>query len=92
MGAGVFGIACNTAHHWFDEVQAAVDVPLEHISVAVAGELQRGGLAPGAVIGLICTQGTLRSGIYDRRLRTADFRCSFLRGVANADRRRDRRC
>lgn len=73
MGAGVIGIACNTAHHWFDEVQAAVDVPVVHIADAVTEELRRGGLA-GATIGLMCTQGTLRSGFYTRRLRTAGFR------------------
>jgi aspartate racemase len=74
LGAGVIGIACNTAHHWFDEVQAAVDVPVVHIADAVTGELQRGGLPAGATIGLMCTQGTLRSGFYSRRLRTAGFR------------------
>jgi aspartate racemase len=74
MGAGVIGIACNTAHHWFDEVQAAVDVPVVHIADAVTEELRRGGVAAGATIGLMCTQGTLRSGFYARRLRAAGFR------------------
>lgn len=73
MGAGVIAIACKTAHHWFDAIQAAVDVPIAHIADAVVGALQRGGLASGAVIGLMCTQGTLRS-VYARPLRSAGFR------------------
>ena len=56
-------IPCNTAHHWFDELQVAAGaIPILHIADAVARLLPENG-----AIGLLATSGTLRAGIYQRR-------------------------
>ncbi|HLR96372.1 MAG TPA: amino acid racemase [Jiangellaceae bacterium] len=64
-GVGAIAIPCNSAHFWYDQMQRATDVPILHIVDAVAeqvraraGEVRR--------IGLMSTDGTARSGVYDR--------------------------
>jgi len=64
-GASLIVVACNTAHYWFEEMQHKAYVPLLHIVDAVIDEL-RPVVSPGAVIGVLGTSGTVRSGIYDK--------------------------
>jgi aspartate racemase len=70
-GADVVAITCNTAHHFFADMQSAIDrfglgLELMHIVDATMAELDR--QAPGATkIGLLATSGTLQSGIYQHR-------------------------
>lgn len=65
-GASCAAIPCNTAHYWFDELQASTDLTMIHIVDAVAGELKARRL-PGGV-GLLATTGTVRARIYQERL------------------------
>lgn len=65
IGASHIVIACNTAHHWYDELAAASTAPLLHIVDACADELRAG--APDKV-GIIATAGTLAAGWYQQRL------------------------
>jgi aspartate racemase len=65
-GAGLVVMPCNTAHLWFDELQAALGLPMLHLvdaaledAIAVAGA--------GARIGLLATDATLASGLYLNR-------------------------
>jgi aspartate racemase len=63
-GATRIAIPCNTAHHWFDELQAVTPLPFFHIadaSVDRLGEAHRR-------VGILATRGTTDTGLYQRRL------------------------
>jgi aspartate racemase len=65
-GAQAIAIPCNTAHHWFDLVQASAGVPGLHIVDAVLAQLAR--CAPQArCIGLLAIRATIRTGLYPQR-------------------------
>jgi aspartate racemase len=76
-GVEAIAIACNTAHHWAGELQAAVRVPLLHLADAAMEEIARlhevQGRSPietrpGARrVALLGTRGTLDSGFYQQR-------------------------
>ncbi len=65
-GAGLVVIACNTAHLWFDDVQAAIGLPMLHL-VDAALEDAQAKAGPSARIGLLATYATLASGLYIKR-------------------------
>ncbi|MGO3741583.1 aspartate/glutamate racemase family protein [Kerstersia sp.] len=65
-GASMIVVPCNTAHLWFEPLQAALGVPMLHLvdaaledAVALAGRDAR--------IGLLATDGTIASGLYVNR-------------------------
>ncbi len=64
VGASHILIACNTAHHWYDQMAAASHAPILHIADATTQALRQ---RPAARIGLIATQGTLDAGWFQRR-------------------------
>ncbi|RPE02846.1 aspartate/glutamate racemase family protein [Candidatus Pantoea deserta] len=64
VGASHIVMACNTAHHWFEALQAASQAPLLHIADATAEAVAA--LSPTSV-GLIATQGTLDAGWFQQR-------------------------
>lgn len=65
-GAGLVVISCNTAHLWFDELQAALGLPMLHlVDAAVEDALALAG--PQGRIGLLATDATLASGLYLNR-------------------------
>lgn len=66
-GAQRIVIACNTAHHWYAELQAKTSTPIIHIADAVHAELANS-VEPVRCVGLMATQGTVRSGFYADRL------------------------
>lgn len=66
-GCGAVAIPCNTAHGWFDAMQAATRLPILHIVEAASDELLRLGVA-GGPIGLMATKGTLAMRLYQDRL------------------------
>ncbi len=72
-GAGCITIACNTAHHWANELAAVSDLPLLHIVDAVCIELKQAA-AYGDAVGILSTRGTLASGFYQRRLQGEGYR------------------
>jgi aspartate racemase len=66
-GAGIIGIPCNTAHAFLADVRAAVSVPVLDMigetairAVEIFGE--------GTTVGLLATDGTLRTRIYHEAL------------------------
>ncbi|MER1968503.1 amino acid racemase [Castellaniella sp. GW247-6E4] len=65
-------VPCNTAHLWFDQLQAACPRPILHIVDAVIHDLQRHGIRDGTV-GILGTPATLRLGLYQDRLRAAGY-------------------
>ena len=75
-GAGAIAIPCNTAHGWFEAMQAATALPILHIVAAAAEELARLGVARGPV-GVMGTAGTLAMRLYQQRLETRGYRCEL---------------
>jgi aspartate racemase len=63
-------IPCNTAHYWYDEL-VKFKVPIVHIVDSVADELRDINVV--GTIGVIATQGTIQSELYQNRL--TDWNC-----------------
>ncbi|MBL8517668.1 MAG: amino acid racemase [Betaproteobacteria bacterium] len=63
VGATAIAMPCNTAHHWADELQGGLDIPLLHIADAVMDSL------PDDVrcFALLSTPATVEAGFYQRR-------------------------
>lgn len=77
LRAGVEAIAipCNTAHGWFDDLQAAAAPhKVIHIVDAAAAELRRLNVPPGRV-GVMGTAATLRMRLYQDRLGPMGWDC-----------------
>lgn len=86
-GARCIAIPCNTAHHWHARLQAETRVPILHIVDAAADMLERRGVKRGA-IGLLATDGTICSGVYQSRLAARGFQCLTPDAGEQADVRR----
>jgi len=65
-GAGLLVMPCNTAHVWFDALQAALGLPMLHL-VDAAIDAALATLGEGTTLGLLCTDTTLASGLYLKR-------------------------
>ena len=63
--AGVANIAipCNTSHYFYEDMQAMTSIPIIHMVDETLQEIARR-YEPGSKIGVLATNGTLRSGIY----------------------------
>ena len=72
-GATCIAIACNTAHHWHAELQAASSAPILHIARITLDVLRREQVA--GPVGLIATHGTLAAGLYQHLLEAAGIEC-----------------
>ena len=73
-GCGAIAIPCNTAHGWFEPLQAATGLPILHIVHAAGDELLRLH-APAGPIGLMATTGTLAMRLYQDRLAARGYDC-----------------
>jgi aspartate racemase len=82
-GCALIAIPCNTAHYWYDELAARSAVPLLHIADTAADRLRRQGDL--ATVGVMATHGTIRAGIYDRRLAEAGIAAVNLADLADDD-------
>ena len=72
-GAELIGIACNTAHYWYDQIRSAAKVPiLNMVELAVEEAARRA--RPGEAVGLLATTGTVRTGLYEKALAGAGRR------------------
>ena len=73
VGACAVAMACNTAHAWHAELQARHPrVELLHVAREVAVHLHRQGVRE---VGLMATQGTYGTGLYDRALNECGIAC-----------------
>lgn len=73
-GATCIAIACNTAHHWYDALQARSATPILHIA-QVTLEALRSGMQDNGPVGLIATHGTLQARLYQDLLEPAGIAC-----------------
>jgi aspartate racemase len=66
-------IPCNSAHYWYSQL-SKIGVPILHIVDSVAEELKSLNLS-GKKIGIIGTQGTIESGLYQYHLNRLGWEC-----------------
>ncbi len=78
-GADVLAIACNTAHFYFDAIQAAVKIPVIHMIDAVVDTLRERRLS-NRKIGLLASPAVNITGIYEKKLAPANFEAIFPDG------------
>jgi len=64
-GAACLLLGANTMHKLFDEVQAAIKIPIIHVAEAVAKDIRGNGLKK---VGLLGTRFTMQLGFYTDRL------------------------
>ncbi|MFS0706149.1 aspartate/glutamate racemase family protein [Cellulomonas sp. 179-A 9B4 NHS] len=64
LGVDFVVVPCNTAHHFTDEMAAAVTVPVLSIVHETVDEVA--GRPGTSSVGLLATSGTLASGVYQR--------------------------
>lgn len=65
-GADFLIIPCNTAHYFYDGVSECVSIPVLHMPRETAGRLREAAVRRA---GILATDGTCQSGIYDSILR-----------------------
>lgn len=72
QGARAICIPCNSAHCWYDEMQAASSVPLIHIVEASAQQV-RIKTPRATTVGVLSTLGTHRMGLYRKTLARSGY-------------------
>ena len=58
-------IPCNTAHYWYDDLQKKINIPIINMPREVFKHTQKK-CSKNSKIGLLATEGTLKTKIYDR--------------------------
>ncbi len=71
MGADFLLIPCNTAHYFYDKICAMVHIPVLNMIEETAKEVQRQNIG---CVGLLATDGTIETGVYDRVLESYGIR------------------
>lgn len=65
-GCTAIAITCNTAHFFADMIADKIGVPILHMIRETAATLA--GRCPGGVIGVMATDGTVQTGLYQKAL------------------------
>lgn len=63
-GADFLAIPCNTAHFYYEGIARSVNVPVLNIMEETAAALAKG-VVPLRTVGLMATEGTVRSGVFE---------------------------
>ena len=64
-----FVLTCNTAHRFYDELQAATAVPILHMPrLAVDHVVEQFGNKEIVNVGILATTGTIKTGVYNEAL------------------------
>ena len=72
MGAHLIAIPCNTAHHYWAQLQAGVTIPVLNMITETAQAIRRAHPEVERV-GIMATSGTIAVGLYQDALRGADL-------------------
>lgn len=99
VGARAVAMACNTAHAWHAALQVRFPrIELLHVAREVAAHLQALGVRE---VGLMATQGTYRTGLYETALAQAGITChlphktereTLMRGICDGVKTADMAC
>ena len=73
FGVDLLVLPCNTAHHFTQEIEEAVDVPLVNIVAETVAEVGTR-VGDGTAVGLLATSGTVHAGVYQRAIEAAGGR------------------
>ncbi len=73
-GCALIAMPCNTAHAFFDDIAASVDIPVLNMIDDTVRACQRAGMAR---VGVLATEGTVRIDIYGEALRAAGVACVY---------------
>ncbi len=65
-GCRALAVTCNTAHFFIDSIENALDIPVIHMIRETALEMSV--LYPEGKIGVMATQGTIETGLYQQAL------------------------
>ena len=65
-GADFLCMSCNTAHYFHERLSKEVSIPILNMPAESARELKRRGIRK---VGLLATDGTIRTGVYHRYLK-----------------------
>lgn len=65
-GCTAIAITCNTAHFFADMIADKIGIPILHMIRETAAALA--GRCPGGVIGVMATDGTVQTGLYQKAL------------------------
>lgn len=65
-GCKAIGITCNTAHFFADMIRDQIGIPIIHMIRETAADTAD--LCPGELIGVMATDGTIRTGLYQKAL------------------------
>lgn len=68
-GADYIAIACNTAHYYYEGINRAVSIPVINIMEETASRIVVD-CGKGSTVGLLATEGTVASGVFQDYLRT----------------------
>jgi aspartate racemase len=92
-GAEALAIPCNTAHHYAQEIQAAVAIPLLNMAKLTVARIAA--RSPGARVGVLASTAVHRVGVYERELigrdleavqpRRQDDLMALIRGVKRGE-------
>ena len=92
-GAEALAMPCNTAHHYAEEIQAAVSIPLLHMVKLTVARIAAASSA--ARVGLLASSAVLRVGVYAREFaeqglegvlpRRQDELMALIRGVKRGE-------
>lgn len=81
-GCALVAIPCNSAHYWYEDLAARSGVPIVHIADATSAELAG---RTGQPVGVMGTDGTIRSRIYQQRLGAAGISVIDLTDLGDAN-------
>ncbi|MDC0738290.1 amino acid racemase [Cognatishimia sp. SS12] len=71
-GADIIAIPCNTAHAYVDRIQRHLDIPIVSI-LSSTTDFIRATSPETRKVGILATNGTIQSGLYQEALRQADL-------------------
>lgn len=71
-GCKALAVTCNTAHFFMDSIEQALNIPVIHMIRETA--LEMGRLHPQGKIGIMATQGTIETGLYQQALSACDLK------------------
>lgn len=73
-GCDAIVIPCNTSHVFYDEIQAAVSIPVVHLIALVASAAVARGMKK---LCILCTEGTRAANLYGASGRRHGIRCGY---------------